>query len=81
VSGALLFLGDYYGTLAAARCLGRRNIDVALVDPSRFSRTGVSRHVRTSLQSSEMSDGTAFVQWLLSQRSALGRRVLYPASD
>jgi D-aspartate ligase len=81
VSGALLFLGDYYGTLAAARCLGRRGIDVALVGTSRFSRTGVSRHVRTLIQPPETSSGAEFVQWLVNQRGVLGGRVLYPASD
>jgi D-aspartate ligase len=81
VTGALLFLGDYYGTLASARCLGRRNIDVALVDVSRFSRAGVSRHVRTSVRSPETNGGSVFVRWLLSQRKVLGGRVLYPASD
>ena len=81
-AGALLFLGDYGGTLAAARCLGRRGIDVALADSARFSRTAASRFVSHRLASPAPDDGPALVRWLLDAPDpALDGRVLFPASD
>jgi len=80
--GALLFLGDYAGTLAAARCLGRRGIDVALADSERVSRTAASRFVSRRLAAPAPSDGAALVRWLLDAPDrALDGRVLFPASD
>jgi D-aspartate ligase len=79
--GALLFLGDYYGTVAAARCLGERGVDVALAESSRFSRAGASRYVRSVHRCPEVSDAAAFMQWLLHKGQELQGRVLYPASD
>ncbi len=82
--GALLFLGDYYGTLAAARCLGARGVDVALADTSRFVRTAASRHVEHFVKAPPLEDATAFVGWLLEEGERGGEaagRVLYPASD
>lgn len=78
--GSLLFLGDYFGTLAAARCLGRRGIDVALADGGWLSRTAASRYVRTRLRAPDCLDGAAFVEWLRAERSLHGR-VLFPTSD
>jgi D-aspartate ligase len=79
--GALLFLGDYYGTVAAARCLGERGVDVALAEASRFSRASGSRYVRTVHACPPVSDAPRFMKWLLDAGPALKGRVLYPASD
>lgn len=78
--GSVLFLGDYFGTLAAARCLGRRGIDVALADGRRVSRTAASKYVGTRLRAPDRLDGSEFVEWLLAERTLRGR-VLFPASD
>jgi D-aspartate ligase len=80
-SGVLLFLGDYYGTLAAARCLGERNVDVALADSSRFARSTASKYVRSFHKCPPVSDSAAFLQWLLDMGPKLSGRLLYPASD
>lgn len=79
--GVLLFLGDYYGTLAAARCLGERNVDVALADPSRFARTAGSKYVRSFHRCPPASDAARFIQWLLDKGPQFAGRLLYPASD
>lgn len=78
--GSLLFLGDFFGTLATARCLGRRGIDVVLADHRRVSRTAASRYVRRWVRSPDPADSDRFLDWLLSERSLHGR-VLFPASD
>lgn len=78
---ALLFLGDYYGTLAAARCLGERGIDVALADESRFARTAASKHVKRFIKAPPLADATAFMQWLIHMGPELEGHVLFPASD
>jgi predicted ATP-grasp superfamily ATP-dependent carboligase len=81
ISGALLFLGDYYGTLAAARCLGDRGIDVALADESPWARTRASKHVRSFHKAPPLHDATRFMDWLCAGPAALRGRVLFPASD
>ena len=61
-----VLLGDagYYGTLAAARALGRAGIPVTVVDPSRAAPTLWSRHVGRSLRCPPFSDVEAFTRWL-----------------
>ena len=80
---SLLFLGDYYGTLAAARCLGQHGIDVRLADESRLTRTGASRHVREFHRTPPVSDARAFLEYLLTEGKTpgLAGSVLHPASD
>lgn len=88
--GALLFLGDFNGTLATARCLGQRGINVALADQSPWAVTRASRYVRhfERLPSSRRADD--FMEWLIDRGRGVGRgkrranfsgRVLFPASD
>ena len=78
---ALIFLGDYYGTLATARALGRRGIAVVLADSQRLVRTRGSRFVTRRVQCPDLADVPAFVGWL----TDFGRRepghVLFAASD
>lgn len=78
---ALLFLGDYYGTLAAARCLGQRGVQVRLADESRFTRTGASRHVHRTHRTPPLADARAFLDSILALGPALSGAVLHPASD
>ena len=77
---SLLFLGDYYGTLAAARCLGQHGVHVRLADESRFSRTAASRFVRDFHRTPPVADAQAFLAYLL-EGGALAGSVLHPASD
>lgn len=78
---ALLFLGDYYGTLAAARCLGQHGVEVHLADEARFTRTGASKHVHRSHRVAPLADASAFLQSLLELGPTLRGAVLHPASD
>jgi predicted ATP-grasp superfamily ATP-dependent carboligase len=88
--GALLFLGDYNGTLAAARCLGRRGIDVALADDSPMAMARASRYVRHFERSPPIGRPEDFIEWLIDRGRGGGRgkrranyagRVLFPAND
>jgi D-aspartate ligase len=88
--GALLFLGDFNGTLATARCLGERGIDVALVDSSPWTVSRASRHVRHFERLPATSCADDFMQWLIDRGRGFGPgrrranysgRVLFPASD
>jgi D-aspartate ligase len=81
LSGALLFLGDYYGTLAAARCLGAHGIDTQLVEDSGQTRTSVSAFLSGTVTSPSLQDATNFVEWLIEQGPNMRGRVLFPASD
>lgn len=78
--GSLLFSGDYFGTLATARCLGRRGIDVALGDAGRVSRTAASKYVRSRVRVPDVLHSAQFIEWLLAEPSLRGR-VLLPTSD
>jgi D-aspartate ligase len=78
---ALLFLGNYYGTLATARCLGERGVNVVLADTRRWQRAAGSRHVGERVACPGVSDVDGFVAWL--ERFGRDRpgHVLFPASD
>lgn len=78
---ALLFLGDYYGTLATARCLAAHGVTVELADSQRISRTGASRAVSVRHDKPVIADTAAFIDWLVAHGSANPGAVLYPASD
>ncbi len=78
---SLLFLGDYYGTLAAARCLGTRGVAVHLCDEARLTRTGASRYVRASHRAPPLADAPRFLDFLLREGPKLAGSVLHPASD
>ena len=78
---ALLFLGDYYGTLASARCLGRNGVRVTLADPRRFPRAAGSRYVSDRVACPRVADVDTFVAWLLAFGRAHPGHVLFAASD
>ena len=78
---ALVFLGDYYGTLATARTLGRRGIDVVLAESHRFVRTRGSRYVKRQVTCPDLADVPAFVRWLVDFGRRQPGHVLFAASD
>jgi predicted ATP-grasp superfamily ATP-dependent carboligase len=77
----LLTKPDFYGTLAAARLLGRQGIPVVMAAPDRSAAGSWSRHLERHLRCPALSEPGALVDWLLD----FGRRepghVLYPTSD
>ena len=78
---ALIFLGDYYGTLATARTLGRRGVEVVLADSRRLPRSRGSRFVKRWVQCPTIADVPAFVQWLADFGRKTPGHVLFAASD
>lgn len=78
---ALLTIADYYGTLAAARSLGRSGVPVTIADPKRCSTANWSKFATERLVSPAVEDGERFIEWLI----ALGKRdtkyALLPTSD
>jgi predicted ATP-grasp superfamily ATP-dependent carboligase len=78
----LLTRGDYYGTLAAARCLGDAGVPVELAEWRRFVPARWSRHVTRRLRCPDLdADPAGFVDWLLAEGEREPGRVLLPASD
>jgi len=63
--GVILTMGDYYGTLAAARSLGRIGLSVVLAESRTWTTTRFSRHVSQSLKCPAMDRHTEFISWLL----------------
>ncbi len=78
---ALLFLGDYFGTLAAARCLGEHHVRVVLADARRMTRAGASKFVSERRLCPSTEDAAAWVAWLRESGTALRGAVLFPGSD
>jgi predicted ATP-grasp superfamily ATP-dependent carboligase len=77
----LLTVGRYYGTLAAARCLGRAGIPVTLAEPHRLAPARWSRFVTRRVGCPEVLDADAFLAWLLAFGAASPGHVLLPCSD
>jgi D-aspartate ligase len=79
--GFVLTMGDFLGTLAAARDLGRHGIPVVLADAQPDTLTANSRYVTRSVSCPGLDTPDAWVRWLLE----FGRRepgyVLYGTSD
>ena len=77
----VLTMGAYYGTLAAARCLGDRGVPLIMADSGRFSPARWSRYVGRRETCPSARPVNPFIDWLL----ALGKRdpghVLYATSD
>ena len=79
---SVLLLGaDYYGTLAAARCYGKRGIPVAMADESKRARALYSRHVTDKLVHPPLSEPTALVDWLVAYGEQHPGTLLYPPND
>jgi D-aspartate ligase len=77
----LLTTGHYYGTLAAARCLGRAGMAVTLAEGSALTPAGWSRFVTRRVACPEPHDTEAFLAWLLDFGASSPRHVLLPCSD
>ena len=77
----LLFDGGYYGTLAAARCLGRVGVPVTIAERSLLAPARWSRYVQGRIACPTPADTDRFIEWLI----AWGKRnlgyMLYPTSD
>jgi predicted ATP-grasp superfamily ATP-dependent carboligase len=79
--GILLCDAGYYGTLAAARALGRDGVSVTVVDSQPSEPTLWSRHVRQKFQCPPIDDTERFVAWLLRFGESQPGHVLYATSD
>ena len=81
VPAMLLTMGAYYGTLAAARCLGRQGICVVLADDRKLTATGFSRFIRRFVRAPSVDDPETFRRWMLEYGEKNPGLVLYPTSD
>lgn len=78
---ALLADATWYGTLAAARDLGRRGIPVTLGCDSRTAPARWSRHVTRVVRGPSTRNHGAFAAWLRAFGARHPPHVLYPTSD
>ena len=78
---ALLLNPNYYGTLAAVRCLGRRDIPVVVAGPERFAFSSWSRFAGRRLVAPSPDDPEHLLEWLVRFGEAEPGHVLYPTSD
>jgi D-aspartate ligase len=79
--GALLTTGEYYGTLAAARCYGRLNIPVYLAGSTAITQTRWSRFVTETVEAPGVNEFDAFAEWLLTFGRTHSGLFLYSTSD
>jgi D-aspartate ligase len=77
----LLADAGYYGTLAAARALGRSGVPVTVIDPSRSAVALWSRHVARRLRCPPFGDLERFVHWLARFGESNSRNVVLATSD
>lgn len=78
---ALLTAGTYYGTLAAARCLGRRGIPVTMAEGRLLAPARWSRFVTRRVSCPGIDDAGGFLRWLKAFGEASPGHVLYPTTD
>ena len=81
MSSVLLLGADYYGTLAAARCFGRKGVRVAMADDNPRARGLYSRFVDEKLTHPPLSQPDALVDWLVDWGKAHPGTLLYPPND
>jgi D-aspartate ligase len=77
----LLLGADYYGTLAAARCYGKRGIEVTMADENKRARALYSRHVGEKLVHPPLSAPQALIDWLVAWGEQNAGTLLYPPND
>ncbi len=81
LDGALVTLGDYYGSISAARLLGKHGVPIYFADHRRLVSGKFSRYVTKRLLSPPVNLVSSFYEWLL----YFGRNnhgfMLYPTSD
>ncbi len=78
---ALLLGADYFGTLAAARCLGERGVKVFVADEKRSARTLSSRYASERHRHPPLSAVNELVAWLRKFGKEHPGTVLYPTND
>lgn len=79
--GLVLTNGNFLGTLAAARDLGRHNIPVVLADAEAGTLTAHSRFLTRDLRCPPMAEAQAWAGWMLEFGRNHPGHVLYPATD
>ena len=77
----VLTMGGYYGTLAAARCLGHAGLPVVVADETHFAPASWSRYVVSRHRSPPARPIGPFVDWLIDLGRRSPGRVLYATSD
>ncbi|HQY64396.1 MAG TPA: hypothetical protein PK141_23520, partial [Polyangiaceae bacterium] len=77
----LLLGADYYGTLAAVRCLGARGVRVFVADETRDARALFSRYAAERLQHPPLGEVDALLDWLVAFGRAHPGTVIYPTND
>lgn len=77
----LLLDASYHGTLAAARCLAARGIEVAVADPGPLTTSGASRAVARRYRCPPLVDTHRLVGWLLEFGARQPGHVLLGTSD
>jgi len=77
----LLLGADYYGTLAAVRCLGERGVTVYVADESTNGRALYSKYVKEKLVHPPLGDVDALLGWLVRFGAEHPGTVLYPTND
>jgi predicted ATP-grasp superfamily ATP-dependent carboligase len=77
----LLTMADYYGTLAAVRCLGRRQVPVTMAEWRWLAPARWSRFVTRSVRCPDLAQTDQFLEWLVDFGERHPGHVLYPTSD
>lgn len=77
----LLTFAGYYGTLAAARCMGALGAKVTVADSGRLAPAKWSHYVTRREIIPTIQRPDAFLHWLLQFGKRSPGHVLYPASD
>jgi D-aspartate ligase len=77
----LLCDSGFYGTLAAARSLGRQGVPIVVADSAHLGPATWSRFVRRKLVCPVLHETERFAEWLLAFGKREPRHVVYPTSD
>jgi D-aspartate ligase len=80
-SPILLTSANFYGTLAAVRCLGREGIPVTVADPRRLAPALWSRYVSQRVRCPPLDRPAEFIDWLLDFGRRQPGHVLCASSD
>ncbi|MGC4121425.1 MAG: carbamoyl-phosphate synthase [Myxococcales bacterium] len=81
VAPVLLTAGNYYGTLAAVRCLGRRGVPVTMAESKLLAPARWSRFVTRQVRCPDLGDAHEFLRWAVRFGEANPGHVLYPTTD
>ena len=74
-------MASYYGSLAATRCLGTRDVPVIVADADRFAPARWSRHAFQHEDCPPVRPIDAFIDWLLAFGARQPGNVLYATCD